>query len=312
MSTSRKFSNKRSRVYEKDSQDGNKKITKEEFMMSIIDFANSDQTKLINSPRSVLACKYEGIDPQELVYRPLEYYTKKNLLKEIVQLRYEGYEKRRKDLITIITNKREEIINDTQKKENRNLNRSLSQQINRESSLSSTKRVKLSYEELIEKGKEREKLLLKKMLEHESRKNDKYEAEMRLRRIKMEKELLQEKKMQQKLKEEAVSKIKLDKDKMETEKLNEKIERRLASENINKLIDKKKIEEEFQKEQEKKRLEEKKILEASRKRKADKSLELQMDIQKKQEEKIKLLKDREKQIEIQVNRKKEVKINTGN
>ena len=292
-------------------REGIKNISNEEFMINIIDFKNSYQTKLINSPRSILACKYEGIDPNELIYRPMEYYMKKKLLKEVAQLRFDGYEKRRKDLITIVLNKRDEIINDNQKQESRIANRSSSQQINRELSVSSTKRIKLSYEELIEKGKEREKFLLKKMLEHESRKNEKYEAEMRLRKIKIEKDLLEEKKMQKMLKEEAENKIKKDKDKVEIEKLNERIERRLASENIKRLIEKKKEEEEFQKQQEKTRLEEKKELEVSRKMKAEKSLKLQLEIQSKQEEKVRSLKDREMQIKFQIERKKQVLFKTG-
>jgi len=286
----------------------NEKIpSMDEFILSIAQYDEKDQTKEVNSPRSVLACKQEGIDPKELIYKPLEYYTRDNISSAVSRLRYEGFEKRRKDLIQIVTKRREEIIKSNMKKQEKNLDKIISMHnLRSETSISTKGPVKLSYEQLIEKGKKRESLLLKKMLCNESKKNDKYEEEMRLRELENKKEMDEQKRLQKNLKKEAEMKLAKDLEKREQEKTTELLERKLASENIQKLIKAKEQDDQVKKEKEKKRINLKKQKEEERKIKSIKSQELQVRIQEKMEEKAALLQKRSKEIEEQLLKHKQV------
>lgn len=74
---------------------------------------------MINSPRSLKACKELGILPIELYKISIEEYRSQNpnsitLEPKMLQFRYEGYEKFRKDSITLVKKRREILI----KKEN--------------------------------------------------------------------------------------------------------------------------------------------------------------------------------------------------
>ena len=42
----------------------------------------------INSPRSLTACKREGVLPADLIYKPLETFSEKGLSPRLVKLRY--------------------------------------------------------------------------------------------------------------------------------------------------------------------------------------------------------------------------------
>jgi hypothetical protein len=71
---------------------------------------------MINSPRSIKACKELGILPTELYQITIEEYRSQNptsitLDQKMLQLRYDGYEKFRNDSITLVKKRREVLIN---------------------------------------------------------------------------------------------------------------------------------------------------------------------------------------------------------
>ena len=109
---------------------------------------------MINSPRSLKACKELGILPTELYKISIEEYKSQNptsftLEPKMLQFRYEGYEKFRKDSISLVKKRREILI----KKENE--------------SYTSTKRMKTDNNFLLRS--------LEKMKEGEKKSNAKFE-----------------------------------------------------------------------------------------------------------------------------------------
>ena len=60
----------------------------------------------LNSPRSVDACRRQGIDPRELLYVSQEDYAEKlkgkKLEKELLRLRWEHHEKKRKEKLRVL------------------------------------------------------------------------------------------------------------------------------------------------------------------------------------------------------------------
>ena len=70
---------------------------------------------MINSPRSLKACKELGILPKELYKISIEEYRNQNptsftLEPKMLQFRYEGYEKFRNDSITLVRKRREILM----------------------------------------------------------------------------------------------------------------------------------------------------------------------------------------------------------
>jgi hypothetical protein len=70
---------------------------------------------MINSPRSLKACKELGILPKELYKISIEEYRSQNptsitLDQKMLQFRYDGYEKFRKDSISLVRKRREILI----------------------------------------------------------------------------------------------------------------------------------------------------------------------------------------------------------
>ena len=50
-----------------------------------------------NSPRSLEACLTLGIDPKELIYRPLEYFASPSLTEKLQKMKFEKFESLRQD-----------------------------------------------------------------------------------------------------------------------------------------------------------------------------------------------------------------------
>ena len=100
----------------KDKQDNVKKI----ISLDNADFTNNSE--MINSPRSLEACRRIGVEPSELYQLNFEQFTKKypdviNLEKKLFQFRYEAEEKLRKDTVEQIKLERKKIIEMEKKKE---------------------------------------------------------------------------------------------------------------------------------------------------------------------------------------------------
>lgn len=86
------------------------KVLKELKIVTIGDAKRQDNKDLINSPKSLEACRKEGIDPKELLHRPFKEFENSALRPEIAQMRYEYYENKRLELIKVIERERENII----------------------------------------------------------------------------------------------------------------------------------------------------------------------------------------------------------
>ncbi|CAJ1453215.1 unnamed protein product [Effrenium voratum] len=81
-------------------------------MTSLANFDEGDPRAAISSPRSLQACKQEGVLPQELIYKPVEAFQEKNLSPRLVKLRYDFFEAKRRDLLAAARRARESILAD--------------------------------------------------------------------------------------------------------------------------------------------------------------------------------------------------------
>jgi len=77
---------------------------------SLAEFNENDPKMCIASPRSLQACKVEGVLPQELIFRPIEAFQEKNLSPRLVKLRYDFFEAKRRDLLAAAKKAREQIL----------------------------------------------------------------------------------------------------------------------------------------------------------------------------------------------------------
>mmetsp|Transcript_91820 Transcript_91820/g.163407 ORF Transcript_91820/g.163407 Transcript_91820/m.163407 type:complete len:522 (+) Transcript_91820:105-1670(+) len=79
---------------------------------SLATFEEQDPKAVINSPRSLQACKQEGVLPQELIYKPVEAFQEKNLSPRLVKLRYDFFEAKRRDLLAASRRARDALLAD--------------------------------------------------------------------------------------------------------------------------------------------------------------------------------------------------------
>ncbi len=75
--------------------------------MTTLENFDPHQTKArINSPRSLDACKRQGIDPNELLYVSMEEYKqrvkKRGLDPELLKIRWEHHEEKRKEKMKVL------------------------------------------------------------------------------------------------------------------------------------------------------------------------------------------------------------------
>lgn len=70
----------------------------------------------INSPRSLEACLRSGLDPLELLPRPKSDFQEKRLTKEMLDIKYNVFENKRRDKITMVAEERHAIIQFSEKK----------------------------------------------------------------------------------------------------------------------------------------------------------------------------------------------------
>jgi len=79
---------------------------------SLASFEENNPKAVINSPRSLQACKSEGVLPQELIYKPVEAFQEKNLSPRLVKLRYDFFEAKRRDLLAASRRARDALLAD--------------------------------------------------------------------------------------------------------------------------------------------------------------------------------------------------------
>ena len=105
---------------------------KENQSVNLVNCDFTSKGKRVNTPRSIEACNLTGVNPDELHKISLETYIKrhpecKNLPKELIQERYDNYEKVRKELIENALKIRNQIVaknpEDTHKKEDEFMNK---------------------------------------------------------------------------------------------------------------------------------------------------------------------------------------------
>jgi len=85
-------------------------------------FEENNPAAIINSPRSLQACKLEGVLPQDLIFRPKEAFQEKNLSPRLAKLRYDFYEAKRRDLLAASRRARDTLVaEDKRRQENGSL-----------------------------------------------------------------------------------------------------------------------------------------------------------------------------------------------
>lgn len=78
-------------------------------LTSLENFDEKNPKCVINSPRSLQACKSEGVLSQELVFKPPEAFAERGLSPRLVKLRYDFFEAKRRDLLAAAKRAREQI-----------------------------------------------------------------------------------------------------------------------------------------------------------------------------------------------------------
>jgi hypothetical protein len=78
--------------------------------VALSEFPEYDPGAYINSPRSIQACKQEGVLPIDLIYKPLETFSEKGLSPRLVKLRYDFFEAKRRDLLSSTRRSREALV----------------------------------------------------------------------------------------------------------------------------------------------------------------------------------------------------------
>jgi len=78
--------------------------------VSLINFDERNPEAIINSPRSLQACKLEGVLPRDLVFKPIDAFQEKNLSPRLVKLRFDFFEAKRKDLLAASRRARDALV----------------------------------------------------------------------------------------------------------------------------------------------------------------------------------------------------------
>ena len=89
----------------------NVKKRKKKLLFNIENMNLKSNKRLINSPRSILACKILGILPQELIFKDFSQFLNENssimnLSKDIQKIRYENIEKYRQESVRLVKDKK--------------------------------------------------------------------------------------------------------------------------------------------------------------------------------------------------------------
>lgn len=257
-------------------------------LLSIEDFDIMETKQKVNSPRTLEACKAEGVLPKELLHVPKSKFKEPGLPNEVAELRYEFHENKRKELIELVKKARQELIEDLDRStydhptmagstlyqtpngkflsaRSIQTSKSSRSKVSMRSSgllgdaMNKDKEVTQKQMEVIQRIKEKEQKRFEKYLINEERKNKIVEEkEARFEQIRLLEKKRNEQ-IKQALKEEnekkMVEEIQLEKE----EQLREKQEKKQAWEHfITNLEEQKKLEEEAEKQRREKELELKK------------------------------------------------------
>lgn len=89
-------------------------------MVSLANFEESSGRARLSSPRSLQACKTEGVLPQELIFKPIEAFQEKSLSPRLVKLRYDFFEAKRRDLLAATRKARDVIVAEERREKENN------------------------------------------------------------------------------------------------------------------------------------------------------------------------------------------------
>lgn len=81
-----------------------------ETLISILNFDDSGDGPEINSPRSLEACLRAGYDPQELMMKKKNRFKEHGLTEEMIDIKYNQFERKRSEKIAAVVKEREAII----------------------------------------------------------------------------------------------------------------------------------------------------------------------------------------------------------
>lgn len=87
-------------------------MTNQETPNSLATFDENNPRATISSPRSIKACKTEGVLPRDLIFKPIEAFQEKNLSPRLVKLRFDFFEAKRRDLLAASRRARESLVAD--------------------------------------------------------------------------------------------------------------------------------------------------------------------------------------------------------
>lgn len=88
----------------------------EQLVISVENFQDGVVTREINSPRTLEACLRSGFDPSELYPKPRGSFVSKGLTKEMIDIKYEQFETKRKDKVATVKAERAAIIKYAERK----------------------------------------------------------------------------------------------------------------------------------------------------------------------------------------------------
>ena len=88
-----------------------------EILFSIENFEESNgKYREINSPRTLESCLRNGLDPAELYPKPKTKFLSSSLTDEMIDIKYETFERKRKDKILSVKIERQHLIQYNEKK----------------------------------------------------------------------------------------------------------------------------------------------------------------------------------------------------
>jgi hypothetical protein len=70
----------------------------------------NDASARVTSPRSLKACAKEGVDPKDLIFRPVEEFAEPGMEPRLVRLRFEFFDAKRRDLLTLVKRSRTQLV----------------------------------------------------------------------------------------------------------------------------------------------------------------------------------------------------------
>mmetsp|Transcript_13018 Transcript_13018/g.24177 ORF Transcript_13018/g.24177 Transcript_13018/m.24177 type:complete len:519 (-) Transcript_13018:3071-4627(-) len=156
-------------------------------LVSLGTLGEFEQDRVVNTPRSLEACRREGIDPEELLYIPPEAFTQPHLSVRLQHLHFEFFEAKRKEIVEIVKRARERVIEEEEGS------------IHKSRSTGSIKAHQKMFGSVVEQAKEKHLKMITRLLNYESLATEKLQ-EMQAQELEQAK--LAAKKEKQRVKQE--------------------------------------------------------------------------------------------------------------